>query len=73
MAYSQFDLENIEAAILALASDQRVVALTIDGVTVQYGLAELDKLRALRLEMLRELKSSAGRPLFYLTITSKGL
>jgi hypothetical protein len=73
MAYTQSDLESVEAAIVALASGQRVVAVTIDGVTVQYGQADLDKLRALRLEIQRELRFSAGRPSFYLTRTSKGL
>jgi hypothetical protein len=73
MAYTQSDLENVEAAIVALASGQRVVAVTIDGVTVQYGQADLDKLRALRVEIQRESRSSASRPSFYLTRTSKGL
>lgn len=73
MAYTQSDLENVQAAIVALATGQRVVSVTIDGVAVHYGQADLDMLRALSVEMERSLRSSSGRPSFYLTRTSKGL
>ena len=73
MAYTQSDLENVQAAIVALATGQRVAVVDIAGMSVQYALADLDKLRALCVEMERSLRSSAGRPSFYLTRTSKGL
>ena len=73
MAYTQSDLESVQAAIVALATGQRVFSLTIDGVAIQYGQADLDKLRALSVEMERSLRSFTGRPSFYLTTSSKGL
>lgn len=50
MAFTTQDLQNIEAAILALATGARVVQVTAGGKTVQYAVADLDKLRALRTE-----------------------
>ncbi|MHC1742927.1 MAG: gpW family head-tail joining protein [Syntrophobacteraceae bacterium] len=73
MAYTQSDLDSVKAAIIALATGQRIVTVTIDGMTVQKALADLNDLRALRVEMERSLRASAGRPSFYLTWTSKGL
>ncbi len=73
MAYSAADLAAIEAAILELAKGQRVVSVTIDGRTVQYQQADVEKLTALRNQMQSESQAAAGRPRFVLTSTSKGL
>ena len=73
MAYTQSDLDSDKAAIVALATGQRIVMVTIDGMTVQKALADLNDLRALRVEMERSLRTSTGRPSFYLTRTSNGL
>ena len=73
MAYSAADLAAIEAAILELAKGERVVSVTIDGRTVQYQQADLEKLAALRNQMQSESQAAAGRPRFVLTSTSKGL
>ena len=73
MAYTQSDLDSVKAAIVALATGQRIVTVTIDGMTVQKALADLNDLRALRVGMERSLRASAGRPSFYLPRTSKGL
>lgn len=73
MAYTQTDLNNVQAAILSLATGDRVASLTIGGKTVQYGQAQLADLRALRTEIENQLQSGAGRRRFILTQTSKGL
>ena len=73
MAYSAADLAAVEAAILQLAKGERVVSVTIDGRTVQYQQADVEKLTALRNQMQSESQAAAGRPRFVLTSTSKGL
>jgi hypothetical protein len=73
MAYSAADLAAIESAIVQLAKGERVVSVTIDGRTVQYQQADLEKLMALRNQVESETRAAAGRPRFVLTSTSKGL
>ena len=73
MAYTETDLANVTAAIIAPAKGERVVSVTAGNRTVQYALTDLDKLRALKSEIETELGSSAGRWCFVLTTTSKGL
>jgi hypothetical protein len=74
MAYSAADLAAIESAILELAQGKRVVSVTgMDGRTVQWQQADLDKLIALRNQIQSESQAAAGRPRFVLTSTSKGL
>lgn len=73
MSYSAADLVAVEAAILELAKGERVVSVTIDGRTVQYQQADVEKLTALRNQMRSESQAAAGRPRFVLTSTSKGL
>jgi hypothetical protein len=73
MGYSEADLAAIETAILELAQGKRVVSVTMDGRTVQWQQADLDKLIALRNQIQSESQAAAGRPRFVLTSTSKGL
>ena len=74
MAYSAADLAAIESAILELAKGERVVSVTgMDGRTVQWQQADLEKLIALRNRIQSESQAAAGRPRFVLTSTSKGL
>jgi hypothetical protein len=73
MAYTHEDLENVTAAIIALARGERVVSVTAGNRTVQYAQADMDKLRALQSEIRVELNAAAGRQRFVLTSTSKGL
>jgi hypothetical protein len=73
MAYTQTDLDNVTAAIIALARGERVVSVTAGSRTVQYAQADMDKLRALQAEIRAEINAAAGRQRFVLTTTSKGL
>jgi len=73
MSYSAADLAAVEAAIIELAKGERVVSVTIDGRTIQYQQADVEKLATLRNQMLSESQAAAGRPRFVLTSTSKGL
>jgi hypothetical protein len=73
MAYTQADQENVQAAIMALATGSRVVSITMGDKTIQYGQADIDKLRALLSEIRVELNAAAGQRRYLLTSTSKGL
>jgi len=55
MAFTTTDLENVEAAIVALAEGKRSVQVDRAGKTVSYQAANLDKLLLLRGVMQREL------------------
>jgi hypothetical protein len=71
--YTREDLENVQAAEIALAKGERVVSVSTLGRTVQYGPADLDKLGALAAKIKRCLAASSGQAHFVLTATSKGL
>ena len=58
MAYSQTDLESVEAAILALAKGERIVTVSVAGNRVEYGQADLPQLRALRAEIRNDLTAN---------------
>ena len=74
MAYTQIDLDNVEAAIAAIVAGERVVSVTIDGDTIQYQQTDENKLRSLRREVMAELQaSSAIQRNIYFTQTGKGL
>ena len=55
MAFTSTDLENIESAIVELATGQRVVSLTIAGKTYQFAASNLDRLQQLRATIQAEL------------------
>ena len=55
MAFTTTDLENVEAAIVALAEGKRSVQVDRAGKIVSYQAANLDKLLLLRGVMQREL------------------
>ena len=74
MAYTQIDLDNVEAAIAAIVSGQRVVSVTIEGETVQYQQTEVTKLMTVRREIMAELQAgSTNQQNIYFTQTGKGL
>ena len=73
MAYSQTDLDNIESAIIDLATGKRAVRVHIDGKIIEYGQAQLNELKSLRADVKAELDAAAGAAGFVLTTTSKGL
>jgi len=48
MAFTSTDLSNIEAAIVALATGEREVRVTLNGKTIEDAEADLDKLMSLK-------------------------
>lgn len=58
MAYTQADLDNVERAIIDLATNRRTVKFVIDGDVVQYSLVELPQLRSLRNEIAAEISAA---------------
>jgi hypothetical protein len=70
MAYTQTDLDNVRAAILALATGDRVTSVTFSsGKSVSYGQASLPELRDLE----SSIASSVGtKKRFVMATTSKG-
>lgn len=74
MAYTETDLQTIEAACIALASGQRVVRLSIAGKEFEFGQAKLGELKSLRADIRNELNEATGVTTgVYVTRTSKGL
>lgn len=63
MAFTESDLDKIKDAIIALATGERVVQVTVDGRTTQYAQADLDKLKSLRSEIQSELGTAGPRPI----------
>lgn len=55
MAYTQTDLDNIEKAIIDLATNRRPVRFVLEGEVVEYGIVNLPQLRALRNEVAAEI------------------
>ena len=73
MAYTQTDLDNIKAAILALATGERVVRTRINDKDIEFGEAQLKDLRELRAEIQTEINAASGKSGVVLIQTSKGL
>ena len=73
MSYTENDLESIKTAILALATGERVVKVSLGEKLIEYGAAQLKDLRALRAEIESDLETQSGKSRVFLTQTSKGL
>jgi len=72
--YTAADLTKVEAALVALAEGKRVVSVTTNGKTIQYGPADIKALQTLRDSIQAEIDSaSTTRRRFVLTTTEKGL
>lgn len=71
MAYTSANLASVEAAILALATGERVVSVSLEGKSIDYGHADIAKLEALRSRIISELNSSSTNCI--VITTSKGL
>lgn len=74
MAYTQSDLDNISAAVLALAQGDRAVRVKFSsGKEIEYGRASLSDLKGLRADIQAEVDAAAGDTDDYSYIqTSKG-
>ena len=60
MAYTQTDLDNIEAAIRAIIAGTRTVSLSMGDKSIQYTAIDLPTLRAMRDEIKAEVAAVAG-------------
>ena len=60
MSFTSTDLTSVEAAIVALASGERQVRVTINNKTIEYGQADLVKLQRLRGLIQAEIANAAG-------------
>jgi len=72
MAYSETDLSNLEAAIIALATGARKVRIAMGDKIVEFSNTNLDKLRSLRSDIMAEQPGKANSRYFLIT-TRKGL
>jgi hypothetical protein len=72
MAYSQSDLESLQAAWPALARGEWVVSVTVGGITTHYHLTHDARLRVLEADIRGELRTVLNRRRFFLAATSKG-
>ncbi len=70
--YTREDLENVKAAVMALATGERVVKYSFKGRTMEKGQADLPQLRTLLSEIQSDLKTSQGGRTILIS-TSKGL
>jgi len=70
MAFTAANLTTIENALVALASGQRKVRLSIGDKSWEYSDVDLPKLRAFRDQVAAEVSTA---PRCYLITTSKGL
>lgn len=73
MAFDDTTLASIESAITDLATGSRKVKVVISGNSVEYGLAQLGELRALRTEIAAEINAAAGGNRVTIVTSSKGL
>ena len=73
MAFNETDKAAVEQAIRDLATGQRLVRITVNGKTMEYGQAEMSSLRGLLSQIAEELAFCEPAPSYILTRTVKGL
>jgi hypothetical protein len=73
MAYTQSDLDNIQAALVELATGKRRVRVSMGGKLIEYGQVDIQSLKNLRSEISTEIEAATGVSSFYLTTTKKRL
>jgi len=59
VAWTENDLTAVQTAIMELVNGKAVVSASFGGQTISYTRADLDKLRALRAEMMREVEDAS--------------
>ena len=70
MAFTETDLTNVDAALVALARGQRTVRFTIGDKSIEYSNVDIDKLQKFRDKIAGEVSTT---PRFFMISTSKGL
>lgn len=73
MAFTQTELDSVNAAINSLASGARLVRATYEGKTVEFAQASMTELLSLQARMQVDVARVAGRPRYAVISTSKGL
>lgn len=73
MAFTQANLVEIEAAIIALAKGGRVVRVNLDGNSIEYGQVDLPKLESLKAKIQAEIQTASCVPRYLRPVTEKGL
>jgi len=71
MAFTSTDLTAIEQAMVAIASGERVVEVTIAGKTIKYQAADLNKLQKLRNMIQADINNSADGSGFLHSVSFK--
>jgi hypothetical protein len=71
MAFTSTDLTAIEQAMVAIASGERVVEVTIAGKTIKYQAADLNKLQQLRNMIQADVNNSADGSGFIHSVSFK--
>jgi hypothetical protein len=71
MAFTSTDLAAIEAAMVAIASGERVVEVTIAGKIIKYQAADLNKLQQLRNLIQADVNNSADSSGFLQSVSFK--
>jgi len=71
MAFTSTDLTAIEQAMVAIASGERVVEVTIAGKTIKYQAADLNKLQKLRNMIQADVNNSADGSGFIHSVSFK--
>ena len=71
MAFTSTDLTAIEQAMVAIASGERVVEVTIAGKTIRYQAADLNKLQQLRNLIQADVNNSADGSGFIHSVSFK--
>jgi len=71
MAFTSTDLTAIEQAMVAIASGERVVEVTIAGKTIKYQAADLNKLQQLRNMIQADINNSADGSGFIHSVSFK--
>ena len=71
MAFTSTDLTAVEQAMVAIASGERVVEVTIAGKTIKYQAADLNKLQQLRNMIQADVNNSADGSGFIHSVSFK--